>query len=73
MSKPRRSTDKVEKSNSANTPTDHASSDGDDPWRALQALCQQAIPHCTDQTDRGGFTPHLTVGQFDKAHKVDEM
>ena len=46
---------------------DHASSDGDDPWRALQALCQQAFPHCTDQTSRKPFVPHLTVGQFQES------
>ena len=53
---------------------DHASSDGDDPWRALQALCQQAFPHCADQTSRGGrFTAHLTVGQFERAAEVDAL
>ena len=36
-------------------------------WRALQALCQQAFPHFTDQTSRKPFVPHLTVGQFEES------
>ena len=33
-------------------------------WQALQARCLEAFPHCTDQTARGAFVPHLTIGQF---------
>jgi poly(A) polymerase len=30
---------------------------------ALQAACQAAFPHCDDQSKRGAFVPHLSVGQ----------
>ena len=33
-------------------------------WREVQAACLAAFPHCTEQTSRGEFVPHLTVGQF---------
>ena len=42
-------------------------------WQALITLCTQAFPHCTDQTARGAFVPHLTVGQFSAQHDVDAL
>ena len=45
-----------------------------DAWQTLQALCQRAFPHCTDQTDRcGAFVAHLTVGQFTQTGLVDQL
>ena len=36
----------------------------DSAWVTLQTLAQATFPHCTDQTNRGPFVAHLTIGQF---------
>ncbi|MCC3509586.1 poly(A) polymerase [Microcoleus sp. PH2017_28_MFU_U_A] len=38
-----------------------------DPLHQLQAILQQIFPQCDEQSSKSanGFTPHLTVGQFD--------
>ena len=42
-------------------------------WQALQSCCMAVLPHCVDQTARGAFVPHLTVGQFTGASDVEAL
>lgn len=42
-------------------------------WQALQSCCKAVLPQCTDQTARGAFVPHLTVGQFTGASDVEAL
>ena len=42
-------------------------------WQELQAACQAAFPHCTDQTSRGAFVPHLTIGQFTADDPIEQL
>ena len=42
-------------------------------WQTLQAACLAAFPCCTDQTDRGSFVPHLTIGQFKDAKRLEAL
>ena len=42
-------------------------------WQALQSCCMAVLPHCIDQTARGAFVPHLTVGQFTGASDVEAL
>ena len=37
----------------------------------LQSLCESVFPHCSDLSRfQGGYSPHLTLGQFKKKSKL---